>query len=255
MLAVHLPYLRHLTNAMLDLLKLFGLGCGVLFASIAIDQEILGFLGVLGTILATVISTSWLVGRKFQSFLDENRGQSARIAALEGEVKSIIDKIDKLSVNRRVDGDSDKAESFSTPLRSPLRVLLVDDDKNDRFLFRRALPGNYEIDEAATLREGIKMGSLAKYDCVVLDLRLPDSVPEETVAAFVASHPMACCVAMSGSVPETMISRIIKQGADSFITKGIYNGEYLNKMIRLAIQRNKTTIKSDTDWFRRQPTK
>lgn len=234
-------------------IKITGLAFGIIAAGTAIDNNttvnLFAILGVGVMVAVSAVKT----GRTFQQFVDENKTQSDRISSVELGLKALTERVDKMIVDRRQDTDYARAEQFAPQSQGGLWILIVDDNQHDRYLFRRALPSNYRVDEASSLKDGIDKAHQVKYDCVVLDLRLPDSVPDVTVAEFVSAHPLACCIAMSGSVPETVVSRIIKQGADSFISKGIYNGEYLNKMIRLAIQRNKTTLKSDTDFFRRTP--
>ena len=54
------------------------------------------------------------------------------------------------------------------------RVLIVDDDKNLRYAFRRILdPERYEIDEAESGEEALKRITPGSHSVVFLDLRMP----------------------------------------------------------------------------------
>jgi len=57
----------------------------------------------------------------------------------------------------------------------PLKILIVDDEKEIRGLARRFLIGKgHEVTEAATGREALKLVTANDYDGIVLDLRMPD---------------------------------------------------------------------------------
>jgi len=58
---------------------------------------------------------------------------------------------------------------------TPLKILIIDDEKEIRELARRFLVGKgHEVTEAATGREALKLVTANDYDGIVLDLRMPD---------------------------------------------------------------------------------
>jgi len=62
----------------------------------------------------------------------------------------------------------------------PRRVLVVEDDANIRRKIARMIGnGDVKVDEAATGAEALKAICSVKYDCVVLDLKLPDMTGSE----------------------------------------------------------------------------
>jgi CheY-like chemotaxis protein len=179
----------------------------------------------LGVISAT-IGTAWVSGRKWQSHLD-------RMDAMEKRQDHFDDKLNQLIRERRFERDL----PTPVPTTKELSVLLVDDDHHDRQMFRHSLGSMFILDEAESLAEAIDKAREKHYDCIVLDLYLRDSAPEDTVAMFLSQNPTAVCVALSGTKSDKHINTAIKQGADSFIAKGVFDRGYLSRMISLAISR------------------
>ncbi|MCH7826106.1 MAG: response regulator, partial [Acidobacteria bacterium] len=75
-------------------------------------------------------------------------------------------------------GGTRKAPDFALnkdKAATPLKILIVDDEKEIRELARRFLTGKgHEVTEAATGREALKLVTANEYDGIVLDLRMPD---------------------------------------------------------------------------------
>lgn len=75
-------------------------------------------------------------------------------------------------------GGTRKAPDFALnkdKAATPLKILIVDDEKEIRELARRFLTGKgHEVTEAATGREALKLVTANEYDSIVLDLRMPD---------------------------------------------------------------------------------
>lgn len=227
----------------------------VSFGSAALDEK---STITLSAAVAVVVST-WRMGRKFQKFLDSQKSQSARLQRVEqtiDKVEAKVDaqaqkaeeenrkvnaKIDELGRQRIFDLDNLRSELFirghPPEPGQRLKILLVDDDQTDRELMRRALSGLYAIEESPSLSNAIEKAKSAHYDCVLLDLYLPDSSPVDTVARFLGENPTAVCMALSGS--QEHMNQAVKQGADSFIAKGNYDRLYLSRMIQNAINRKR----------------
>lgn len=82
---------------------------------------------------------------------------------------------------------------------APARVLLVEDDALDQSLFRRTLKKTgAEIVCAARLDEAIERLARERFDLVVSDLNLPDSVYEETHARLKAASRETPVVLITG---------------------------------------------------------
>ena len=54
------------------------------------------------------------------------------------------------------------------------RLMVIDDNEVDREAVRRLVGSEFEVDEAATAREGVRLAVERRPDCVLLDYHLPD---------------------------------------------------------------------------------
>lgn len=101
-----------------------------------------------------------------------------------------------------------------------MKVLLVDDDAAYREIFQCLTKGKLEVVTAVSLADAVSKLSTQRVDCVVLDLNLPDSNPEETVRSFKRSYPSAICVALSGNSNPALVAASIRGGAHWYLHKG-----------------------------------
>lgn len=167
---------------------------------------------------------------------------------LVDEVKGIKRDVAALKNDRRLDSDGLRADLFADkPLHDDLdrlvSVLLVDDSREDRIIFRRKLDsaGGFTVTEADSLRGATQALASKEVDCVLLDLKLPDSTsPKDTVALFKRSFPSALCIAFTGSESPDIRADVIAAGADAFVLKAdSASPHYLPRMVRHAVSRNR----------------
>lgn len=198
----------------------------IFVAVTAIGSDSTVTLGCAAAVIAATVGTSWATGRKWQKFLD-------RLDRLEEDIRKTEKRLDSLVRERRMDRD---IPSPQVPTHT-ISILLVDDDPDDRLLFRHGLGSGYDVDECCSLSEALVKAKRKHYDCVVIDLYLPDS-NGDPVSKFLSENPVAVCMATSGTSSQQKINDAIKQGADSFIAKSpSYERGYLSRMINQAINR------------------
>ena len=101
-----------------------------------------------------------------------------------------------------------------------LKILFVEDEAADRELLRRSIGELVELDEATTLESALMKMAEPKYDCVLLDLSLPDSDPGKTLGRLRAAHPGALTVVISGNEDPRVIAECVRQGAQGYLVKG-----------------------------------
>lgn len=118
-----------------------------------------------------------------------------------------------------------------------IKLLLIDDDMDDRFIIRRKLGPDYEVDEAATLAAGLARLDFGRYYCTLLDLNLPDSEPLLTARRFRRAAPNAPMVVLSGFSHPEIVRQTIAAGADAFLVKDqvFIETERLFKSMRCAV--------------------
>jgi len=70
-----------------------------------------------------------------------------------------------------------------------LRVLIVEDSAMELTMHRAFLSDIAQTVTAKTLKDGLAYANSGKFDAVILDLDLPDSMGSDTVEAFIEKAP------------------------------------------------------------------
>jgi serine phosphatase RsbU (regulator of sigma subunit) len=128
----------------------------------------------------------------------------------------------------------------SGPTR-PTRVLLVEDDEGDAFLVRELLidtaPDIY-IDRVKTLHDA---GALlpGEFDCVLLDLGLPDAQGMEALRMVLDAAPTLAVLVLTGLADELRGIESVSFGAQDYLVKGNIDAEVLHRAIRYAVERKR----------------
>ncbi len=126
-----------------------------------------------------------------------------------------------------------------------IRVLLIEDDPDDVLIIRDTLAEpesgmKAEVDSGATLDDGIDKLSAGDYDVVLLDLSLPDSQGLDTFVRVHAQSPTVPVIILTGLDDESFALEAVSQGAQDYLVKGNLNARMLARVIRYAIERNRT---------------
>ena len=94
------------------------------------------------------------------------------------------------------------AERVATDHLPPTRskILLVDDDKDDRFLTQKSLESkNCEVVSATSVTEALKQIATQRFDVLITDLHMPEAGDGFTlVTAMRHSQPEALTLVVSG---------------------------------------------------------
>jgi diguanylate cyclase (GGDEF)-like protein len=128
----------------------------------------------------------------------------------------------------------------------PTRVLLVDDDSMDAELVRIALAEVAGKDCALTtvirLAEARDKVTFGSYDCVLLDLSLPDSGGLDTIAGIVSVAPDMPIVVLTGLDDELTAIAAVQAGAQDYLIKRSLDGPVLWRTVRYAIERKRAEV-------------
>ena len=125
------------------------------------------------------------------------------------------------------------------------KILLVDDNEQDRALYRRYLSKSgaherLEFREAATGAEARAEFAVYRPDCVLLDYNLPDTDGLDLLAELVALAPpeTLCVVMITGGGSEGLAVRALNTGALDYLVKQHFDQGMLVKTVLHAIEKN-----------------
>ena len=136
------------------------------------------------------------------------------------------------------------------------RVLIIDDARADRELYRRRLQrdphADYDLHEAESGEQGLALCATVKLDCVLLDYRLPDcngiQFLERLHAQTTGPRPAVVILTASGS--ERVAVEALQHGADDYLVKGATTPEQLWRTVQNAIE--KTTLRHNYEVQQRE---
>jgi carbon storage regulator CsrA len=135
----------------------------------------------------------------------------------------------------------------------PHRVLIVDDNPEDRATYRRLMSadrhGEYLVTESESGEDGLRLCKSEMPDCVLLDYRLPDLSGLEFLAEL-ARDDSACrvpVVMLTGHGDEMIAVEAMKGGAQDYLVKRYITGERLqtavyNAMARATLRNQARTV-------------
>ena len=129
------------------------------------------------------------------------------------------------------------------------RILLIDDDKVDRTMVRRALEKSglvHDLVEAPDGATGLRYAKKQAFDCVLLDYRLPDVDAFELLAALLSSAGGGQAVLMlTGEADQEIAFRLMRAGALDFLNKAEVTPSSLARAIRYAKARREFLAELD----------
>jgi len=127
-----------------------------------------------------------------------------------------------------------------------LRVLLVEDSDTARAIVCesiRKIDPRIEIDEAVDVGEGLRALTQQRYDCALVDYRLPDGDGLTLLGkleATGASHtPIVILTALND---EATAVHALQNGAQDYLVKGRFDGAMLLRSIKYAIERKRAAV-------------
>lgn len=123
-----------------------------------------------------------------------------------------------------------------------LRVLLVEDNALDALMIERSLAKNpetrFEVNRVGDLRSALDLLDSEAFDCVLLDLSLPDSRGLLGVDSIIARAAHAPVVVFTGLDDPTTAVEAVDRGASDYLQKGQVKGDLVARSIRYAVARH-----------------
>lgn len=127
------------------------------------------------------------------------------------------------------------------------RILIIDDSEDDREAIRRMLSraraNAYQIFEAGSGEEGIRLFQESRPHCVLLDYSLPGRNGVAVLEEIRRSHPFAAAVMLTGQGSEAIAVDVMKAGAQDYLTKDVISRDMLERAIAHAVGRQELAAK------------
>jgi len=114
----------------------------------------------------------------------------------------------------------------------PFRVLVVDDEKWVREVFRDffRLTDAFEVDLANTGAEAVEKAKVNKYDLITMDLIMPETSGLEALATIKEVSPGVPVVVITGNATEKVVNRAGVLGACRVMYKPVMLGEFMAEL-------------------------
>lgn len=123
-----------------------------------------------------------------------------------------------------------------------LRVLLVEDNLLDQRMMHRHLAdvgqAAFDVTTVDDLAGAVAALETEVFDCVLLDLSLPDSEGLASVDAILSRAPRCPIVVLSGLEDPEVAVQAVERGAQDYLTKRHIDPEIVGRSIRHAIARH-----------------
>ncbi|MBI5096660.1 MAG: response regulator [Nitrospirae bacterium] len=125
----------------------------------------------------------------------------------------------------------------------PIRFLLIEDNPGDVMLIRAFLieagAAQFEMEHVDRLFSGLERLKERRFDCLLLDLGLPDSQGLETLTSALSRNRDLPIIVLTGLADETTGMKAVQEGAQDYLVKGEVSGRLLVSSMRYAIERNR----------------
>ena len=131
-----------------------------------------------------------------------------------------------------------------------LRLLLVEDSARDARVLRELLVDAdvsppVQLTHVTTLQGAVAALAAGRYDCVLLDLRLPDGEGVEGVDRIREQDRETAIVVLTGNNDQQAAINALRRGAQEYAVKGQHDGNEILRLIRHAITRNRLVVEVD----------
>ncbi|MCX4776075.1 PP2C family protein-serine/threonine phosphatase [Streptomyces sp. NBC_01264] len=123
------------------------------------------------------------------------------------------------------------------------RILLIEDDAADALLVEELLHDTelrFELTTSSSLAAARAELSRLTFDCILLDLHLPDVSGTNAVTTVRAMAPHTAVVVMTGLSEKQAGAEAMAAGAQDYLVKGKVEADLLRRTVRYAVYRSHT---------------
>jgi two-component system cell cycle sensor histidine kinase/response regulator CckA len=140
-------------------------------------------------------------------------------------------------------------------LTAKIRILLVDDDEDDRLLIRdmvqEAADARLELHAAGDFESAVAQIKSAPFQLFLFDYRLGEKTGLDLLKLSLAQSPHTPVILLTGYNDRDVDWQAIREGADDYLVKNELNAAILARAVRYALARaeNKKRIKEREESF------
>ena len=124
----------------------------------------------------------------------------------------------------------------------PIKLLLIEDNPYDVSLVLEMVEqsdGLFELQTSETLSAALDLLTEGSFDCILLDLTLPDSQGIGTLTTICAHAPNVPVFVLTGSDDQALAVSALEHGAQEYLVKGQFQVENLGRNLRYGMARYK----------------
>jgi signal transduction histidine kinase len=136
---------------------------------------------------------------------------------------------------------------------STLNILITDDDAGDRAQVRRLLNQSQlacECVETTSMTDAFAACNERKFDCAILDYRLPGCDGLEGISSLHDKEPYMPIVMLTGKGDEHIATEAMKRGASDYLPKARVDPVLIKRVIESAVE--KSALRRKVDQQRRE---
>lgn len=121
-------------------------------------------------------------------------------------------------------------------MKTPARILLVDDSLESLELLASQLEDKYDVSSAISLKEARALMTTERFHIAFVDLVLPGENGLDLIKEISEEHPYTAVIAISGQASIETAVEAMKLGASDFIVKPVRNLELIQILVEKILQ-------------------
>ncbi|HXR71976.1 PP2C family protein-serine/threonine phosphatase [Actinocrinis sp.] len=140
-----------------------------------------------------------------------------------------------------------REEREGIPLLEPevYRILLVEDDSGDALVVRELLAETqlaYTLRWSKTLGDAMAELRRAPFDCILLDLNLPDAVGAAVVSTLQLAATTSGIIVLTDLAESQAGALAVAYGAQDYLAKGQVDAQLLRRALRYSVHRKRAEL-------------
>ncbi len=175
-----------------------------------------------------------------EMFCDLQKNEQKTISDIKAAAKNIADIVKKIRNIRYDQIKPNAADSHIIDFNQKIRVLSIEDEKEEYLLLKQMLSANplIEVFNAENIESAFLMLKAQSFDIILLDYLLPDGTGFDFMSKFKAAGYDMPIAVITGQTDEVIASEIIQAGAIDYLPKNLLNPSSAIRMIEGVLQKS-----------------